>query len=351
MKEPDMNPEGGPQETRAEGPESEQQFQRLFAAAGKREQPSAAQIERWQQTFAAGLAGHRRGHRVRRAAAVVLACAAVLAIAVGVRLATPVVADPPVVAEVVAAFGGNVARRGEQLRGLQHGSAVLDGERVESGLRSSLALRYRGADVRLAPDTTVTFRLSAFELQRGAVYVDTGVSGLPPGSVQVNTPLGSISHRGTQFMVQVADGSLLAAVREGVIVVEHQAQALELAAPPGKAAVIELRGNAAPARSEASASGDLWSWTQAAGPGMVVAGHTVDEVLRWAARERGQALQYSNDPVARLAASTPLGGANRLLHPNQAIELINVATGLRITGTPPDALIVALASEGDKDPD
>lgn len=346
-----MNPDGGPKDVRAEQPEADAQFQRLFAAVGKREQPSDAQLERWQHGFVTELAAQRRRVRTRRVAAGALACAAALVIAVGVRLSTPAAPDAAAVAEVVAAFGGNVARRGEQLRSLQAGSDVLEGERVESGLRSGLALRYRNADVRVAADTSVTFRPAVIELQHGAVYVDTGTSGLPPGALQVRTALGSISHRGTQFMVEVTDGRLLAAVREGAIVVQNQAQTVDATASPGTATLIELGVAGEITRSAVPACGDLWSWTLAAAPGMTLAGHSADELLRWAARERCQILQYSTDQAARLAASAPIAGASGTVQPGQAIKLVSAATGLRVTGSPPEPLTVEIASEADQDPD
>ncbi len=334
--------------------DEERRLAALLREAGRRPQPSQAQLERWQAQFQSELGARRRWWSGRAAGVAVAACAALLAVAV---LLLPEQAAPPPaapVAEVVTAFGGNVARAGTgdggpNGRSLAAGDAIAVGERVESGLYSGLGLRYQGADLRLDASTTVVFAAERIELVTGRVYVDTG-EGFAQKTVRVHTPLGWFEHVGTQFLVAVVDGEVHGAVREGRIVLHHDGAELLLSAAADAARLIVV-DDGVTRESAVPTSGDLWAWTEASSAGLDLSGLSADEVLRWVARERGQRLDYASPAVRRAAENArQRGTAGVRLGPAEALEVINLSTQLRVRAQG-DRLSVSLASEADEDAD
>ena len=326
-------------------------FQRLLAPTGA-PPPSAEQLERWTKLFAARLHAARRRRFTRRLAAGAVAAAA--AVVLGVVLA-PTRAPPApgaAVARVVTAFGGNVVREeGDVRRVLEAGAEIAAGDLVQSGLRSGLGVAYRAADVRLNGTTSVIFHPDRLELRRGSVYVDVPEAALSPGSgdVLVETPLGTFAHRGTQFVVTVSDVEVSGAVREGTIVLRNARGELRLAAPPNRARRVVIDRSGDLLESEVPASGALWAWALRASPGIVVSGRSVDDVLRWVTRERGQRLVYGGDAAERLAREVRLAGGAVEMSAEEAVATVDRATRLRIDASRADVLRVTLSSEGDQD--
>ncbi|MDH3642773.1 MAG: FecR family protein, partial [Gammaproteobacteria bacterium] len=198
----------------------EEQLQALLAEAGRREQPPTAKQQQFEAVFRRELQPVVAARRQRRRS-FYAASAAVVVLAAGVAvLLSPAVQPPIVVAEVVSAVDGNQTfSNGGSGAPLIEGSSVHMGQTVRTSRQGMLALVYRNADVRLNRDTTVRFHAARIELIDGTIYVDTGNDrprGAPP--VVITTPLGSFSHVGTQFMVDVDNNrEVTAAVREGTI--------------------------------------------------------------------------------------------------------------------------------------
>ncbi len=311
-------------------PEEEQRFEALFAALEAPLEPTEAQRRRWRQTLVDQLAGRRR----RRWYAAAAAVAASVAIGLVALSGPGPEATGPTVADVVAAFGGNVVREdGAVVRTLAAGDTVYAGERVESGLRSGLGLRYQGLDLRVDAQTRLRFEAGHLALLRGRVYVDAEPQALDPGPaagpepqrVSIRTPWGTVRHTGTQFVVAVGADRTVAAVREGGIVVSHRGRELRLQADGGEAVRISLQDGSEPRQSRVSAVGELWSWTLAVSPGLVLSGRSADEVLQWAAREQGQRLAYGDPDVARIAGQVLLGGSGSRFAADQALEVVAAA--------------------------
>jgi hypothetical protein len=325
-------------------------FQHLLAAP-RVQQPSAEQLERWTQHFSAELRAVRRRRYVRRIAATAVAGAAVVALTITLTTTQPPPANGTAVAHVATAFGGNVIREdGEVRRVLQPGAAVRAGELVESGQRSGLGLTYRSADVRLDAETSVVFHEDRLELRQGSVYVDVVELDRPPGTgnVQVDTPLGTFTHLGTQFMVTVAAAEVSGAVREGVIALRSGQREVRLTAAPNRARMVVADASGDLRQLDVPASGALWAWALQSSPRIVVAGRSPEDVLQWVARERGQRLDYADGAAKQLARESRLGGADIEMSLEDAVDTVDRTTRLHVDESAGDELLVSMDSEADQ---
>ncbi len=321
------------------------QLERLLTAALSRAEPTAEQLERWRGAFAVELAAvrRRRGRRLTTLAAAAAAAALVLLALWPREVDLP--AEP--VARVVAVLGAAAAAAEHGPRRLRPGDVVRAGERVQSGPRSGLGVSYRGADVRLDEQTVLVFHEDRLALLRGGVYLDTGEdAGRVNKAVLVETPAAVVSHAGTQFVVRVSQSEVIAAVREGSIVLRHASGDLRLTALPEHARMVVV-GRQGPIRQQdAESAGALWSWALASSAGMSLEGRAADEVLRWAAREQGRRLVYADAEAERIAQA-PLAGDRAPVDPLQAVAVVAAATGLEVHAEA-GVLRVTLASEGDE---
>ena len=340
------NDRGGTEEGRGQTPDAaaeEAQLNRLFAALGQRPEPSEEQMTRWRRSFEAELPVSGRG---RRRAAGLLSGA--VAAALLLTLLWPVTTPPPAaspVGRVATAFGGVVVGHGHnEVRALEPGDSIAAGERVQTGLRSGAAFDYRGADVRLDGRSAVTFHGDRLELSRGGLYVDTG----PPergvaGPVRVETPAGVIEHVGTQFLVRVARGEVMAAVREGGIVLHQQdlhGDGIRLTAAPAKAQIIVVESGGVLRRDVVDAHGTLWSFALAASAGLSLDGRDAHAVLDWSAREQGRRVEYQSDEASRIARRSRLRGSAGAVGPVAAADIVDASTRLRIDVSDPAVLRV-----------
>lgn len=317
--------------------------------AGRRVQPTAEQMSRWQRQLATDLARVRRRRRLVR---VVGFAGAALAAVLTVVLLRPVApsAPEPVVAQVAAAFGGAAVRRDDgRTDRLEVGDVVRAGQRVEVGRRGGLGLTIDGLDIRIDHDTVLELFVGGMALRGGRLYVDTGVAG--GGAFRVRTPVGELEHTGTQYLVGVRDGEVLAAVREGSIVLHGRTGDVTLAAGSRGARSLVVTPQGIVTTQPVAGRGDLWEWAESVSAGLPLAGLSADAVLRWIARERGQRLAYAT-PQAEAAARASLAGSNRPVQAAQALDIIEAATSLRVQpGTRPDVMTVRLDSEADQHTD
>lgn len=324
-------------------------FRRLFQSVGRRPRPTEEQLARWRRHFETEFALVRRRRFFGSVvAAAGLAAAAVLAVGV-FWSGHPAGPAPARVAEVVSVMGGVVVRSPDQtVTSLVPGDAVASGQQVESGLRSSAAVIYRGADVRLDASTAVVVG-ETIRLLAGRVYVDTGAQPDPSGGkVSIETPGGVFSHAGTQFVVSVAPQEVMGAVREGSILLRDGDTEVRLSATPGNARMVMVSERDGIRQSDVPPRGSMWAWAEAASPGISLAGRRADDVLRWVARERGQRLHYQSEQAARAARSATLAGSGSPVPADAALRVLTAATGLRVVNAAGDRLAVALQSEGDE---
>jgi ferric-dicitrate binding protein FerR (iron transport regulator) len=260
-------------------------------------------LDHWQETLG------RRSHRRWIAAGV--AAAAVLAVGIGLGLRRePVTIAGPPAAEVEAAVGTVLLTvpGGETSSVLRPGDPVPpDGELESDSLGRAAVRMASGHSVRLDVDTQVrVVSGGALALERGAVYIDSGAgAGRSPSPLEVSTPFGVLSDVGTQFEARLVDEALLVRVREGKVVVDGRAGALEVSVGDE----LELAEGRPPIRRSIAPFGPSWSWAVSLAPSMSIEGRSLEDFLGWVSRESGWTLRFADSELARSAADIVLNGS------------------------------------------
>ena len=236
--------------------------------------------------------------------------------------------------------------RGEVLvdgTGVALGSGLAAGAVLETGREASgAALRLvvghsvrldRGTRVRLTSD-------SSFELERGAVYVDSFLAADGVG-VEISTSYGLVKDIGTQFEVRIggnASTDLTVRVREGDVLFErgdvtHAARAGEELTLRRDSDVVET----APIERH----GGAWDWVERVTPPMDIEGAPIASYLEWVSRETGRELRYSEEALAKSAATETLSGSIEGFTPEQSLSILagsgfgyQVDTGLLLIKRP-----------------
>jgi len=303
----------------------EERLQALLAEAGRRPQLPEAKKKAWEALFRRELGTIVTARRQRRRTFYAATAAVMVGVAGVLLLLGPPLQQSIVVAEIVSAVHGNQTfRNGAKIAPLIEGSKVHVGQTVRTAAQGTLALAYRNADVRLHTDTTVRFDAARIELIKGSIYVDTGTDhqhGALP--VIITTPLGSFSHLGTQFMVAVDDAhEVMAAVREGSIILRTQHVQQNFTASQDMAQLIRISGSGAIETEQAERHGQLWAWVVASSPGRVIDGLSAHEVLGWIARELGLRLAYANKEVRQVATENSMHAPNIPVGPRQALSQV-----------------------------
>ena len=318
--------------------------------AGRRAEPSEAQMERWSSAFRSTLAETRAAKRRRRIRAVGVA-ASVLIAATLLVVYRPFQDPPPaLIADVSVVLGaGQLLRPNEAERPLQTGDPLLVGDRLRTDDHGGVGLTFQRTDVRLGAATEVLLHPGGIELLRGMVYVDTGSPEHPQTSFAIMTRLGSVSHVGTRYLVALDDGQLVSAVREGrIVVVTGTERRLELASDGRGTELVRVRHDGSVTREQTALHDDLWKWVSALSTGIVVAGRSPQEVLIWVARETGRTVHYADDQAAAIAAADRLSGSSVRLSAEQALRVVSTSTRLAVETSEAGTLSVALDSEDEK---
>ena len=124
-----------------------------------------------------------------------------------------------------------------------------------------------------------------------------------------------MTHLGTQYMTESADGALIVSVREGEVLIEgtyHDERALV-----GQR--VEIKGNARGSVTNVPRHGGAWSWIEEVSPVVNTDGRSVDEFLNWVSRETGLLVEYP-DEATRLAASNTVLKGSVNLPPREALD-------------------------------
>ncbi len=181
------------------------------------------------------------------------------------------------------------------------------------------------ADVRLAKGSEFTWLTPAkLALHRGNAYVIT--DGRTPFSVK--TAHGLITDIGTEFLVEINQGDLMVAVREGRIELATDTETRQTSPVDlGQASVFELTGDTIVERTEA-ASHERWNWVHITSIGYT----STDPVtmFRTIAKDLGKQLRFEHGVEARLRVEE-LHGDYRGMTPWAAFEQV-----LRVTDTRSD---------------
>lgn len=202
------------------------------------------------------------------------------------------------------------------------GDAVRAGEPIDAG-EARLSLRLdSGAELRV--DRGSRLRIAAgdaIDLERGAVYADTGAgAGESGGTLAVRTPFGVARDIGTRFSVRLAERAVEVRVREGAVeLASHRATAGE---------ELRLAADGTLRRSAVAPHGPVWEWVMDAAPPFTIEGRTVREMLDRVARETGWRVRYADDGVAALADEAILHGSVGGLRADQVALAVLPSAGL-----------------------
>jgi ferric-dicitrate binding protein FerR (iron transport regulator) len=317
-------------------------FGELFAGIPPRERPDADASRQLRQALHAEWKRIVRGRRRRRALQAIAASAVIAAIGLVTwrgLIEAPIVDVP--VATVERASGGEIrwhTRTRAVLRDMATDDVVMTGRSLTTGEASRVALRWheRGS-LRIDEFSQVEFsEPRAVNLVAGSVYFDS--DGAPPQALTVYTPVGAILHQGTQYMAQFAGGKLQVAVREGAVSVSDGGRQHRVAA--GEVVVIDAFG-ANPA--EAISSFDpVWDWARDIAPLPALDGASVEDILRWVARESGMRVVYADAATERAAVATRISGLADI-DPGEALSAMNLMTDLSFASR--DGVILVEAQE------
>lgn len=209
---------------------------------------------------------------------------------------------------------------------LQVGEEIPPGTAIETAAGPA-ALRLAGA-TSLRLDAGTRARLvsaSLIDLERGAVYLDSGGEG--SGAVAVQTPLGIVREIGTQFEVRLLaeTAALRVRVREGEVRVERG----DASYPAVAGVELTLRADGRVTRQEVAGHGSPWNWVLQAAPPLEIEGKTLQEVLDQVARETGWTIRYADESLAASAGSIAVHGTIGHLRPDQALDVVLPGAGLR----------------------
>jgi ferric-dicitrate binding protein FerR (iron transport regulator) len=161
-------------------------------------------------------------------------------------------------------------------------------------------------------------------LRHGGVYVDSGVTGADASrELELDTPVGSVRHLGTQYEARVSDGSLKVGVREGLVAIEAHGQQTV-----GRAGEVLTLKDGQTIRDVIAANADAWGWASSIAPPFAIEGRSVDEFLTWAGRETGRQVVYASAEAAQRARTIVLKGSTQGLTPDDAVAAVLATTPL-----------------------
>jgi ferric-dicitrate binding protein FerR (iron transport regulator) len=307
----------------------EQLVARLVQAAGRRRPVSKPRTARVRAAARAewerAVADRRRSSRTKRlswslaAAASLVAFLGVAAWQLGVGPWAPVAPVAGVertagISRLYATASATdyvEARRGEDL---------APGSVVETTERSLVALRLAsGHSVRLDRGSRLQIRSgSEMYLERGAVYVDSGMSGDGLDAVEILTPFGTAREIGTQFEVRLDGDSMRLRVREGTVDLEHAGGADRAYA--GTELTLDSAGSMI--RRAVSQHGPDWEWSSRIAPAFVLQGASLESFMAWISRETGLQVLYMDASIAEAALKIELKGSIESLSPYQALDAV-----------------------------
>lgn len=310
----------------------EETVRQLLDAAGPRppipqedlDAISAAARTAWREQV------RRRAPERRPLRAIAWAMAAALAVAVGLALwwgsrREPL---PPIVARIETLTGPvTIETEANEPRGIAQGEPIPLGASLRSTRLGRASLRLAGGTtVRLDTETRVRFASAALlDLERGALYVDTGSGPQPRTPIEVRTSVGTARDIGTQFAVRLVSGSaLLVRVRDGAVLTEQRGRTFLTRAGQE----LKLSRDGTSERREVALSGSDWEWVLAAAPGFDIEGRTLREFLGWVSRETGWRIDFADAGLAASAGGIVLHGSIGELRPDQAPFAVLPGAGL-----------------------
>jgi len=237
-------------------------------------------------------------------------------------------AHPPGTTEPIATVQraeGSVRREGGGL--LRVGDSLASGIELTTGADGRIALSLAGGEsVRLDWDTQVRLEpRTVLNLNRGAVYIDSGTRSARRSPLAVRTEMGTVRDIGTQFEVRIGDDSLQVSVREGAAHLTHGGRPFEVLA--GTRLRVRTEG---PTETRPLAAGDPdWAWVLTIAPPFDLEGRTLGDYLDWVSRETGWRVQFADRSLEQTAVREILHGSIQGLRPDETPAAVLPPCGLR----------------------
>jgi ferric-dicitrate binding protein FerR (iron transport regulator) len=232
------------------------------------------------------------------------------------------------VATVVATLGtlSITGRDGVQRFVNDAGGALFEGDTLESDGRARAVVVFTGGTtLKIDRDSATSFITGGeLSLDRGAIYLDTGLRRVGEPEIAVRTSAGVVRHIGTQFDVRTQADVVVVRVREGSIIVDRTAA--RLVAHAGEA--VHLRSNGTTDRRLIATHGADWAWVSHLVMPFTLEGATLESFLDWAAREQGWSWEFENPAVWKSVAGTVLHGAIEGLSVTEALDAVLPACGI-----------------------
>ncbi len=313
---------------RGEAPEPESEtLGRLLTLAGPRQAaPVSVVAEVKRATYPAWQAKVRAVRTRRRRRTWMLAAAASLVIAGALwRLAPRTLpdAEPPVRVATVEVTAGAVTAGAASVT---IGARLDAGSTLETDPRSHATLRLAGgASARLDAGSVLKLEAAdALELERGAVYLDTG-RGPGGASLAVSTRYGVARDVGTQFEVRLLEDALKIQVREGSVEIDVGEATHEAVA----GSALTVAGGGAVTRETVPAHGPSWGWVLGTSPPFELEGRTLGEFLDWVTRETGWRTRFADPALESEVTGTAAHGSIAGVRPDLAPDVVLPSYGLR----------------------
>lgn len=280
----------GPRPLESDGSPGDETVAHLLRLAGNRPMIPAADAAivkaaaraEWQSLV---WTTRRRKLYLVRGAGGFLAAAAALLLALNTNIIDTVRRTvTPAVAQVVTTSGAVDLEVGHEL---WSGDTVATGAATgDASPRAALQLA-EGASIRVDAGTRLSLRsASVLELESGTIYVDSHDT-----SLEIHTPLGTVTNIGTRFEVHLApsDNTLRVRVREGKVQLKDLAGEQHFATV-GQQLITERATTQA---TEFDACGRAWEWVlDVRAP---FAGTSTLDIIEWTAAEAGWDLRFKDE--------------------------------------------------------
>ena len=274
----------------------------------------------WRELVAARRSRHTRTRWLA-------AAASVAAVAVGAWLVWPATRVAPVTVATLGPVVGEVELRDGDgpWRTAGTGGAVTSESTLRTGRGGLAAIAMaNGVQVRLDSGTQLAMNEhGSARLVGGAVYVDAGSARDQGQPFVVDTPVGSVTHLGTQYVARLDGRTLDVAVREGRVELRDGGQAF--VADAGERLTVS---GSSVTRGTVSPTAPQWDWISGVTPPYSIEGRTVAEFLAWAGRETGRSIVFATPADAALAGRVTLSGTVEGLPPRQAVDAVLATTSL-----------------------
>jgi ferric-dicitrate binding protein FerR (iron transport regulator) len=209
---------------------------------------------------------------------------------------------------------------------LSSGQRLAAGGDLETGADGRAALELSdGSSLRLDAGTRVRLMPGpVLDLDRGAVYIDTG-SGRPRRAfLEVRTKMALIRDIGTQFEVRLQGDELRLSVREGLTTLVRAGHSL--AVPAGTRLLVRPGG--AVEKGAVPLQGGDWDWVLAIAPAFDLEGRTLLEYLDWVSRETGWRVAFADPSLSRQASTIIVHGSVAGLRPDETPAAVLPTCGL-----------------------